>query len=66
MNIFVLGAVDKYRIRKKHPLPKTIWDGEETGNFMQKKDHCVSNEMYAYITYFLLQYIASKKRVEML
>ncbi|XP_076245179.1 homeobox protein six4 [Calliopsis andreniformis] len=25
-----LGAVDKYRIRKKYPLPKTIWDGEET------------------------------------
>jgi homeobox protein SIX1 len=25
-----LGAVDKYRIRKKNPLPKTIWDGEET------------------------------------
>ncbi|KAM8963621.1 homeobox protein SIX5 [Lycaon pictus] len=25
-----LGAVDKYRLRKKFPLPKTIWDGEET------------------------------------
>ncbi|XP_037934469.1 protein sine oculis isoform X1 [Teleopsis dalmanni] len=25
-----LGAVDKYRLRKKYPLPKTIWDGEET------------------------------------
>ncbi|KAI0215952.1 Homeobox protein SIX4, partial [Lamellibrachia satsuma] len=25
-----LGAVDKYRLRRKHPLPKTIWDGEET------------------------------------
>lgn len=25
-----LGAVDKYRIRKKHPLPRGIWDGEET------------------------------------
>jgi hypothetical protein len=24
------GAVDKYRLRRKHPLPKTIWDGEET------------------------------------
>ncbi|ELR53114.1 Homeobox protein SIX5, partial [Bos mutus] len=24
------GAVDKYRLRKKFPLPKTIWDGEET------------------------------------
>ncbi|KAG9510339.1 Vacuolar protein sorting-associated protein 26C [Fragariocoptes setiger] len=25
-----LGAVDKYRIRKKYPLPSGIWDGEET------------------------------------
>lgn len=25
-----LGAVDKYRIRRKYPLPGTIWDGEET------------------------------------
>lgn len=24
-----LGAVDKYRLRKKHPLPPGIWDGEE-------------------------------------
>src|SRR6218665_1832739 len=25
-----LQHVDKYRIRRKHPLPKTIWDGDET------------------------------------
>lgn len=25
-----LGAVGKYRVRKKFPLPQTIWDGEET------------------------------------
>ncbi|KAG5449364.1 Homeobox protein six4 [Clonorchis sinensis] len=25
-----LGAVDKYRLRRRHPLPRTIWDGEET------------------------------------
>lgn len=23
-----LGAVEKYRLRRKHPLPPTIWDGE--------------------------------------
>ena len=28
-----LGPVDKYRIRKKFPLPRTIWDGEQ-------KTHC--------------------------
>lgn len=33
-----LGPVDKYRVRKKFPLPRTIWDGEQ-------KTHCfkVSN-----------------------
>ena len=25
-----LGAVDKYRQRRKHPLPRSIWDGEDT------------------------------------
>jgi len=25
-----LSAVDKYRIRRRHPLPTTIWDGEQT------------------------------------
>jgi hypothetical protein len=25
-----LGAVEKYRLRKKFPPPFTIWDGEET------------------------------------
>jgi homeobox protein SIX3/6 len=28
-----LGPVDKYRVRKKFPLPRTIWDGEQ-------KTHC--------------------------
>ncbi|RXM92500.1 Homeobox protein SIX6 [Acipenser ruthenus] len=28
-----LGPVEKYRIRKKFPLPHTIWDGEQ-------KTHC--------------------------
>src|SRR6218665_1574531 len=26
----LIGAVDKYRLRRKYPLPRTIWDGEET------------------------------------
>uniref|UniRef100_A0A4W3H1X5 SIX homeobox 7 n=1 Tax=Callorhinchus milii TaxID=7868 RepID=A0A4W3H1X5_CALMI len=28
-----LGPVEKYRVRKKFPLPRTIWDGEQ-------KTHC--------------------------
>lgn len=44
-----LGAVDKYRIRKKHALPNGIWDGEEriycfkesSRRFLlQAYDHC--------------------------
>ncbi|CAJ0557849.1 unnamed protein product, partial [Mesorhabditis spiculigera] len=26
----VLGAVEKYRLRRKHPPPRSIWDGQET------------------------------------
>ncbi|CAJ0954741.1 unnamed protein product, partial [Mesorhabditis belari] len=25
-----LGAVEKYRLRRKHPPPRSIWDGQET------------------------------------
>lgn len=32
-----LGAVGKYRVRRKFPLPQTIWDGEET-NYCFKVD----------------------------
>ena len=33
-----LGAVERFRIRKKHPLPQSIWDGEETNyTFKVKK-----------------------------
>ncbi|CAF2836403.1 unnamed protein product [Rotaria sp. Silwood2] len=28
-----LGAVGKYRVRRKFPLPRTIWDGEETTHY---------------------------------
>lgn len=32
-----LGAVGKYRIRRKYPLPRTIWDGEETSYCFKEK-----------------------------
>lgn len=32
-----LGAVGKYRIRRKFPLPRTIWDGEETSYCFKEK-----------------------------
>uniref|UniRef100_A0A8C6T4W2 SIX homeobox 1b n=1 Tax=Neogobius melanostomus TaxID=47308 RepID=A0A8C6T4W2_9GOBI len=32
-----LGAVGKYRVRRKFPLPRTIWDGEETSYCFKEK-----------------------------
>lgn len=41
-----LGAVDKYRLRKKYPLPKTIWDGEETVYCFKEKSRNALKESY--------------------
>lgn len=40
------GAVDKYRIRKKYPLPKTIWDGEETVYCFKEKSRNALKDCY--------------------
>lgn len=36
-----LGAVGKYRVRRKFPLPRTIWDGEETSYCFKEKSRSV-------------------------
>lgn len=41
-----LGAVDKYRIRRKYPLPKSIWDGEETVYCFKEKSRLALKECY--------------------
>lgn len=41
-----LGPVEKYRIRKKFPLPRTIWDGEQ-------KTHCFKVNTQIQICYQL-------------
>lgn len=41
-----LGAVDKYRLRRKYPLPKTIWDGEETIYCFKEKSRQVLKDSY--------------------
>ncbi|KAM8905267.1 homeobox protein SIX5 [Spinachia spinachia] len=41
-----LGAVDKYRLRKKFPLPKTIWDGEETVYCFKEKSRNALKDCY--------------------
>lgn len=40
------GAVDKYRLRKKYPLPKTIWDGEETIYCFKEKSRNALKDCY--------------------
>ena len=41
-----LGAVDKYRIRRKFPLPRTIWDGEETVYCFKEKSRQMLKHYY--------------------
>ncbi|XP_071212773.1 homeobox protein six1b-like [Salvelinus alpinus] len=41
-----LGAVGKYRVRRKFPLPLTIWDGEETSYCFKEKSRSVLWEWY--------------------
>lgn len=41
-----LGAVDKYRIRRKFPLPRTIWDGEETVYCFKEKARNTLKDCY--------------------
>ncbi|XP_037609967.1 homeobox protein SIX3b [Sebastes umbrosus] len=43
-----LGPVDKYRVRKKFPLPRTIWDGEQ-------KTHCFKERTRGLLREFYLQ-----------
>lgn len=41
-----LGAVDKYRLRKKYQFPKTIWDGEETVYCFKEKSRNALKDCY--------------------
>ncbi|KAG0425552.1 hypothetical protein HPB47_027297 [Ixodes persulcatus] len=46
-----LGAVDKYRLRRKYPLPKTIWDGEDTVYCFKEKSRVALKECYKHNRY---------------
>ncbi|XP_055299378.1 protein sine oculis-like [Sitodiplosis mosellana] len=46
-----LGAVGKYRVRRKFPLPHTIWDGEETSYCFKEKSRSILREWYAHNPY---------------
>ncbi|XP_062850952.1 homeobox protein six1a [Trichomycterus rosablanca] len=41
-----LGAVGKYRVRRKFPLPRTIWDGEETSYCFKDKSRSILRDWY--------------------
>ena len=45
------GAVDKYRLRRKYPLPRTIWDGEETVYCFKEKSRNSLKECYKHNRY---------------
>ena len=42
-----LGAVDKYRVRKKFPLPRTIWDGKIQNHCFKEKSRNILKEWYS-------------------
>jgi len=42
-----LGAVGKYRIRRRYPLPRTIWDGEQTSYCFRERSRRALREWYA-------------------
>ncbi|XP_067941307.1 homeobox protein six1-like isoform X2 [Watersipora subatra] len=46
-----LGAVGKYRVRRKHPLPRTIWDGEETSYCFKEKSRILLRDWYTHNPY---------------
>ena len=41
-----LGPVDKYRVRKKFPMPRTIWDGEQKTHCFKERTRSLLREWY--------------------
>ncbi|VDN90010.1 unnamed protein product [Brugia pahangi] len=41
-----LGPVDKYRVRKKYPMPRTIWDGEQKTHCFKERTRSLLREWY--------------------
>uniref|UniRef100_UPI00358EAEFF homeobox protein SIX4-like n=1 Tax=Myxine glutinosa TaxID=7769 RepID=UPI00358EAEFF len=50
-----LGAVDKYRVRRRHPLPRTIWDGDQMVYCIKEKSRTVLRECYKKVKYPALE-----------
>lgn len=41
-----LCPVDKYRVRKRHPPPRTIWDGEQKSHCFKERTRNLLREIY--------------------
>jgi homeobox protein SIX3/6 len=41
-----LGPVDKYRVRKKFPMPRSIWDGEQKTHCFKERTRGLLREWY--------------------
>jgi len=46
-----LGPVDKYRIRKKHIFPLTIWDGDAMSYCFKEKARTLLTDFYSRVRY---------------
>ena len=55
-----LGPVDKYRVRKKFPLPKTIWDGEQKTHCFKERTRNLLREWYLKVSQSTYYYFIAK------
>jgi len=46
-----LRAVDKYRVRRRHPPPSTIWDGEQTVYCLRATNRLALKQLYSVTKY---------------
>lgn len=49
--MIILRLPGKYRVRRKFPLPRTIWDGEETSYCFKEKSRTILRDWYQHNPY---------------
>ena len=42
----VLNAVDRYRLRKRHPFPRTIWNGDQSRHLFKESSRSLLQEFF--------------------
>ncbi len=48
---YIIFSSGKYRVRRKFPLPRTIWDGEETSYCFKEKSRTILRDWYQHNPY---------------